>query len=521
MTVLQLWTLPRLLEEYSRSFPDKPAVICGDVRHTYAQLAERVHRLADAMAAAGVGSGERVLWLGQNSHRVLESLLACAVLGAYFCPANWRQSAEEIAFVIDDLRAKIVFWQDEEIGADLRAARAIAAHRDGLWLQHDAAGEGSYEAFLAGGADDRRERGVDPGAPLLLMYTAAFQGHPNAAMLSQTALLTQDVILARAQNLSAETVFLNSGPLFHIGTLGFTLATFHHGGTNVFVRRSDALTIAEAIHAHACTYGFVVGKTIQEIVQLNSDRRYRLKTFRVQTAYAGSEWAEAWSGMVTVLPPEIQAPHGGYGQTEVCGLVTLYYYGPGCRGSHGRAVPAAEIRIVDDNDNELPAGEVGEIVVRGPLVMNGYYNRPEINAQRQRNGWHHCNDLGRRESDGSLSFIGPKMQMIKSGVENIYPAEVEGCLRKHPAVADCGVIGVPDPVWVQSVKAIVQLKPGVEATAADIIEHCRAHLASYKKPKFVEFVAAVARKSPYEIDYKALDAAYGGGNYPGGETPQA
>lgn len=507
-----------MLEEHCRSYPQKPAVICGAVRYTYPQLAERVYRLANALAGAGIGGGDRVLWLGQNSHRVLEGLLACACLGAYFCPVNWRQSADELAFVIDDLEAGATLWQGEEIGAEVQRARALAQYRGGLWLQHDAQGEGSYEAFLAQATPQWQPRPVDPDAPLLIMYTAAFAGRPNGAMLSQTAILTQDLIIARAQELSPDTVFLNSGPLFHIGTLAFTFATFHLGGTNVFVRRSDAQTIAETIHEHACTYGFVVGKTIQEIVELNRDRRYRLKSFRAQ--HYDNEWSAQWSEMVTVLPLEQMPRYGGYGQTEVTGLVTLHYYGPNVQGTHGRTVPGATLRIADEHDNELPVGSVGEILVRGPLVMNGYYRRPELNAQRQRNGWHHTNDLGRREADGSISFIGPKLQMIKSGVENIYPAEVEGCLRRHPAVADCGVIGVPDPVWVQNVKAIVQLKPEATATAADIIEHCKAHLASYKKPKFVEFAASIPRKNPYEIDYRALDAAYGGGNYPGAGTPE-
>ena len=138
------------------------------------------------------------------------------------------------------------------------------------------------------------------------------------------------------------------------------------------------------------------------------------------------------------------------------GPVTWSYYGWGNNlGPNGRTGPAAQLRIVDDDGRELPAGEVGEICVRGPTVMNGYWRRPELNAQRQRGGWHHTRDLGRREADGSLTFVGPKLQMIKSGAENVYPAEVEGCLRRHPAVADAAVIGVPDATWVQCVKAMI------------------------------------------------------------------
>jgi long-chain acyl-CoA synthetase len=149
--------------------------------------------------------------------------------------------------------------------------------------------------------------------------------------------------------------------------------------------------------------------------------------------------------------------------------------------------------------------------------MCGYWARPELNAQRQRNGWHHTNDLGRFERDGTFTFVGPKTRMLKSGAENIYPAEVEGCLRSHPDVVDAAVIGVPDERWVQSVKAIVVVRDGAAPASDDLIEWCRARIASYKKPRSVEFVDALPRAG-FAVDYDALDARFGGGGYPGGTT---
>jgi long-chain acyl-CoA synthetase len=177
-------------------------------------------------------------------------------------------------------------------------------------------------------------------------------------------------------------------------------------------------------------------------------------------------------------------------------------------------MPLAQVRIIDPSGKDVPAGEVGEIIARGPTVMIGYWGRADATARRLQGGWHHTGDLGRREQDGSISFIGTKQRLIKSAAENIYPAEVETCLRAHPSVAECGVIGVPDPTWAQSVKAIVALKPGQSATAEALIEHCRQRLASYKKPRTVEFVDALPRKSG-GIDYAALDQRFGGGGYPG------
>jgi long-chain acyl-CoA synthetase len=298
--------------------------------------------------------------------------------------------------------------------------------------------------------------------------------------------------------------------MFHVGTLMTTFATFTCGGTNVFIRRTEPKVLCETIHAERCTFAFLMTKVCEDIVRLNADARYDL------TCLQSPSFFPEWDRMVTINPRDSRNTAYGYGQTEVNGLVTwTFYAAPGDRGVSGRAAPGTQVRIVDDQDRELPAGEVGEIVVRGPTVMCGYWNRPELNAERQRGGWHHTNDLGRREEDGSLSFVGPKTQMIKSGAENIYPAEVEGCLRRHPAVADAAIIGVPDPLFTQSVKAIVALKPGAAATPAELVEHCRAHMASYKKPRVVEFVDALPRLKTGAVDYKTLDAQFGGGNYPG------
>ncbi|WP_175907658.1 MULTISPECIES: AMP-binding protein [Burkholderia] len=507
---LHNFTLDSVLEEHGRSYPGKTATVFGDTRHTFDELRVRVDRLANALQSVGVGAGDRVLWLGQNAHRVLELLLACARVGALFCPANWRQTAEELAFVLEDLEPEVVVWQDEEVGSAVRAGRERAAGHKSLWLQHDASGAGSYEAFLASAPATRREAIGDPTQPLLMLYTAAFDGRPCGAMLSQTAILLQCMTLARTQGVGNDTVFLNSGPLFHLGTMMSTLSTFVCGGTNVFVRRSDAATIAQAISNEHCTGGFLVGSTMEEIVALNAGGTYDLRSFRSRP------YSPAWDAMVT--PDPSQALFFGYGQTEAMGLVTFSHYAPGGIGRCGRPSPSVQLRVVDDTGNDVPAGQTGEIVLRGPLVMNGYWRRPEINAHRERDGWYHTNDLGCREADGTLTFVGPKVHMIKSGVENIYPAEVEGCLRQHPAVADCGVIGVPHERWIQTVKAIVALKPGATATEAELIEYCKARIASYKKPSSVAFVERIPRGPTGDVDHSSLDRDFGGGNYPGAGT---
>jgi len=195
-------------------------------------------------------------------------------------------------------------------------------------------------------------------------------------------------------------------------------------------------------------------------------------------------------------------------------MATFNLLGVGGIGTHGRPSPLVDVRVVDEDDRTVAAGEVGEIAIRGVTVMSGYWNRFEINAYRFRNGWHHTNDLGRFEADGTFTFVGPKGRMLKSAAENIYPVEIENCLRAHPAIADAAVIGVPDSRWVQAVKAIVVVEAGHEVTPEILIEHCRSNIASYKKPKYVEFVTELPRAG-FAVDYDALDAQFGGGAYPG------
>jgi long-chain acyl-CoA synthetase len=445
---------------------------------------------------------------------VLELLLAGAKLGAMTCPVNWRQSAEEVAFVIDDLAPTVIVWQDEVVGDLNREARAKATHHSAVWLQSDGEGEGSYEAFLAAGSPDAPAVDVDPASPVLIIYTAAFGGRPNGSMITHVGLLTQDANLFKLADMWPGFAYLNNGPLFHIGTFMYTVATFHIGGKNVFTRRAEPVDVMELIAREKCTAGFVLPPTIAKIVELNADRTYDLSSFRSGLRMAG------WDDMVQRdETPMGQRGVGGHGQTEVTGMNVYGTYGgrPGM-STVGRPSPWSRVSIVDDDGDEVPDGETGEIVYRGPMVHAGYWNRPEINAQRTRSGGWHSNDLGRREPDGLIAFIGPKTQMIKSGVENIYPAEVEACIERLDGVKEAAIIGVPDEKFVQSVKAIVVLQEGATVTAEDVIEHCRQQIASYKKPKSVEFLDALPRTPVGGKDYTVLDAKFAGGGYPGGTT---
>jgi len=503
VSIVQSLGLADILAEHSRRWAGRSAAVDGPVRQTYAELQARVVRLANALRDQGIGPGDRILWLGQNSWRLLETILAAARIGGMVCPANWRQSPAELGFVIEDADPKLVIWQETEIGGAIMEARKLAPST-ALWLRHD--GDSEYEAFLASGSDEDIETEADPSTPLVMVYTAAFGGRPAGALITHAAIIAQCLVYAPARGITQDYRYLNVGPLFHVATLLDLFATFIMGGLNVFMPRNDPEEICRIIDAEKITGAFVIGPAAEQLAQANKDRRYDLSSL---VALSGSP---EWNAMVTVdTSPWGRRPYG-FGQTESLGYATQALLGG--QGGMGYAAPVVRVRILDEAGDEVPNGTVGEIALRGPTVSPGYWNRPELTEQRQRDGWHRTNDLGRREADGSLSFIGPKGQLIKSAAENIYPAEVEACIRQHPAVKDVGVIGTPDPVWVQSVKAIVVLKPGETATDADIVEHCRARIASYKKPRHVVFVEAIPHAG-FAIDYARLNEEHGGGGYPG------
>ncbi|MDF1691438.1 MAG: AMP-binding protein [Zhongshania sp.] len=494
-----------VLREHTRSRPHMLAVLDGDIKLSWPELDRRVNRLSNLLLSAGLTEGSRILWLGQNSFRLFEALLAAAKIGAMVCPVNWRMSSDEMAAVIDDFTPHITLWQQTDIGETLLEAKNKANHQ-GRWIQHDGNDEESYEALLLGAADTDPNIPVHPDVPLVAMYTAAFDGKPNAALLSQSAILYQSLMIAYGYSITDQSANLNSGPLFHLGTMLATWATFSFGGKNLFVARVNAEEMLQLIARERVSHAFVAQPTVEQMREINKDGKYDVSS--IWSDPSAPEWS---SPLVMPADSPFAKQARVYGQTEIMGFVSLGFLGG---GGAGRVSPLAQVRIVDDEGNDKAIGEAGEIAVRGALVMSGYYNRDTENARRSQHGWHLTRDLGKRLEDGSIAFVGPKTTMIKSGVENIYPAEIEACIRQHPAIQDVCVIGVPDPKWQQNVKAIVVFKTGERASAEDIIEHCRSRMASYKKPKLVDVVDSLPRKPDGQLDRNAADQLFGGGGYP-------
>ncbi|MEU2004297.1 AMP-binding protein [Rhodococcus sp. NPDC019627] len=503
-------TISDICRENSHSYPATEAVVDGATRFTWQQFDLRVDRVAHVLAQSGVSHGDRILWLAQGSFRFLELLTAAGRLGAMICPVNWRQPAEEMAFVINDLEPSVVFWQEEEIGEAVKAARQ-AAQFDATWIQHDGTGPDGYEARVAAAPPiSAPNADVSPDDALLVIYTAATTERPRGSMLSHRNLISMALMTGDITGAAHDSIFLNSGPLFHTANFQLeSLPVYVRGGTNVYTPRVDAANVLQIIADEKVTSAFLMPPTIAEIKQLNREARLDISTLRAGAF--GSMWGD---DLPADTSPWGQRP-GGYGQTELTGLALLKAIGPDCLGNAGRPFPGTQVKIVDPAGAAVPDGEMGEIAIRGDTVHSGYWNRSETNAARFLDGgWWRTTDAGRRELDGSVSFLGTLIRVIKSAAENIYPPEVEGCLKTHPAVKTAAIIGVPDPVFIQSVKAIVVLKNGESVSEGELREYCRTRIASYKKPKFVEFVDSIPTVGG-AIDYDALDTAFGGGGYPG------
>jgi long-chain acyl-CoA synthetase len=501
------YSLGDLIREHGRSRPNMIASVDGAERLTYRALDRRASRLADALRQRGLGQGGRLLWMGQNSGRIIELLLACAKIGALICPANWRVTPAEFREVVRGFDPHIVVWQDLEVGDIYHLNKEEWQTHDRVWVQHDGSGPDSYEALLASGSDEDVEEPIDPELPLLAIFTAAFDGQAKAAQLSHTAILLQAMISGRGQAIDETSSYLMSGPMFHVGVLMGGFATLVAGGRCVYVRRVEPLELLDLVEQERITHAYLPGPAVEKMMAADSEGKRDL------TSLFPTRELQHWTPPLAI-PEHAPMRHvvGQYGQTELMGSVVLGWLGG---TSAGRPAPFVQIRILDEAGGEVPDGETGEIAARGPLVMNGYYGADNENAARTvTQGWYCTRDLGKRNPDGSIAFVGPKATMIKSGLENIYPAEVEACIRRHPHVADVCVIGVPDSKWAQNVKAVVVMREGASASEADIIEHCRAAIASYKKPKIVTFCDALPRLPNGMIDRARVDAGWGGGGYP-------
>ena len=493
-----------LLERAADRDPYAPAIV-GTRPRTWGELRERVGRLAGGLVRRGVGRGDRVAVLGGNCAEYLEIYLALAWLGALVVPLNTRLSAHELRFHIDD--AGVRLW----LVADSLGALADATAPE---LARVSFGDGaastaaSYDELLTA-APAVEPLDVPPAAPLGIFYTGGTTGRPKGVILTHGNLAANSRHVVPAMGFAASDVFLHAAPMFHLADLGYLWALMSVGGTHAFLAPYTPEGFLEAVERLRVTSSLLAPSMVGTLVRSPDLGARDLRSWS-WLAYGGSPITEeTLRRALGALPCRL---YQGYGQTEATHTVCLLapeahaeaLTRPALLASCGRPIPGIEVRISMEDGRPARPGVPGELLVRGPTVMAGYWERPVETAETLADGWLHTGDVATTDADGFVYVLDRKKDVIVSGGENIFSAEVESVLARHGAVLEVAVIAVPDDVWGERVHAVVVLAPGRAATAEELQGHCRQTLGGYKLPRSFEFVESLPRTPTGKIVKSAL-----------------
>jgi len=484
--------LTQPLNRAAQQTPELPATVFGDRTRTWAQSRDRIARLAGALRALGVGTGDRVAMLALNSDRYHEYLFAVPWAGGVVTPLNTRWSTAETTFALVDAGARVLIVDDafaDAVPALLQGAPELTA----VVFAGDGprpAGVLDYETLLADHepVEDALRGGSDPVG---IYYTGGTTGTPKGVVLSHDNLMVSALgTAATGAWMEPGGRLLHAAPMFHLADGAAWNSRNVLGGTHVILPGFTVDGFARAVQRHGVTDVLLVPTMIQILADSHDLDGVDLSSLR-HLLYGASPISEAVLDRAAKRFPAAGFTQA-YGMTELSPVTTLLtpaeHAVKHLRRSAGRAVPHAEVRVVDADDREVPRGAVGEIVVRGGHVMTGYWNRPEETKAAVRSGWMHTGDGAYMDDEGYVFIVDRLKDVIVSGGENVYSAEVEQALAQHPAVAACAVIGVPNDQWGERVHAVVVLVPGQQVTAADLREHTRGLISGYKTPRTVEFV---------------------------------
>ena len=468
---------------------------------SFADIKQQVDRLAAGLQKQGVQKGERVGVLGKNSLDYFLLYGAAAAIGAIILPINWRLSAEEVIFNLNDGGPKLL-CVDPEYQSMIGSAKGRLPSVQRFFNLKPPGGDFNDFNDLLTSSAGFQPADVSDADGLVIIHTAAVAGRPRGALLTHRNFIGANIHLNLLMHLSPQDVHLNLLPLFHVGGLFMATMTFHAGALNLNMSKFDAAQAVDLIAEKNVTVLFDFSPILGSILDQQAKTGKEIGSLRHVIGLEGPEAIEKY-----------QKQTGGtfyvmYGQTETSAIATFGRYNDR-PGSAGRTIPLADVKLVDENDRAVSAGQVGEIAVKGPMVFSGYWNLPEDTAHTFRGGWHHTGDLARFDEDGFLFYAGrkPEKELIKPGGENVYPAEVEKAILEHPAVEMTVVFGVPDPKWKEGIKAVCKLKAGQKLDAKDLIKFVGESIASYKKPQQVEFVAEMplqANGSPDRAKVKEL-----------------
>jgi len=517
----------RFLERAQNLYGDKQGVICGELRLTYAEFFDCCRRLAGALAGMGIQPGDRVAFLGYNCHRLLEGYYGVLLAGGVLLPINIRLSPAEIAFILKDSGAKVLFFDPDfiPIVESMRSAGEIECRY--ISLEESAplpswAEKRSYDALLRQTAPAPFDyMAVDENSLAELFYTSATTGDPKGVMLSHRAIYLHGLNVVAVQRYTDQSVQLHAIPLFHANGWGCAHTITAVGGTHVMLRRFDPERVCRLIEQEKVSCLCLVPTMANTLLHYPERARYNFRSMDWVHVGGAAASEELIGGLEDALGCNCFA---GYGLTEASPVLTIATLKDTLRdrsrneqlrlkSTTGRSIVGVELRVVDENGGEVPRDghAIGEILARGDGVMEGYWGRPQETNQTLRGGWLRTGDMAVWDQHGYVTIVDRKKEIIISGGENISSLEIEKVLAAHPAVFECAVIAVPDEKWGETPKALVVLKENATATEKDLLNFLRDRIAKFKVPHSVEFLPSLPKGGTGKILKKVLREKYWAG----------
>ena len=516
LAVARQHSLGDLPRRTAARYPDKTAIICGQARWTYREFDEICNRVANGLAARGIGAGDRVGILSRNSHTFAALRFAVARLGAVLVPVNFMLNADELAYILRHAGVRLLCMGPDMVELGQSAAGNDTVVEDFLWLPGEdlaepPAGMATFDDMLQAPAT-APDVLVDSRSLAQIIYTSGTESLPKGAMLSHDAVMWEYVDCMVDGEIGRDDIIVHALPLYHCAQLDVFLGpAIYTGATSIITGKPTPENILELLAAHKATLFFAPPSIW--IALLRSSQFDKTDLSRLSKGYYGA----------AIMPVEVLKELNQrlpavrlwnfYGQTEIAPVATVLYPDEQIpyAGSAGRAALNVETRVVDDAMRGVAPGEVGEIVHRSPQLLLGYYKDPERTAAAFAGGWFHSGDLGTVDAEGFITVVDRKKDMIKTGGENVASREVEETIYQLDAVSEVAVVGLPHPYWIEAVTAFIALKEGATLTEAQVIDFCRSKTAHFKAPRRVVFVDALPRnpsgkllKRDLRVQYEAL-----------------
>ena len=512
--------LQSFLDYWARTQPDAEFAVQRDRRMTYREAAVAVNQLANALVSAGLQLGDRLAILSKNSIEYVLLYFAASKAGVVPVPLNYRLAPAEWAYILNDAGAKLLIAESGFLDAVSRIRGELQTVTSFMVADgEETVGWDNYRQWVSTQPTAPPERVIAEDQDLYQMYTSGTTGHPKGAVLTHRAVMANLVQLGLIFKIQAGERLLLTAPLFHAGAANAVAFQGVYGGGSLYIQADfNPVEVIRALSEEHIGIATLVPAMIQSCLAAVPDIAHRRYADLRLINYAASPIAEqTLRRAIEVFKCDFRQ---GYGMTEATVSITSLLPSdhqralsekPGLLLSAGRPLAGTEVRIVDADDNPVPNGTIGEIVARGPQLMKGYWNRPEATAETLRGGWLHTGDAGVMDEEGYIYIQDRIKDMIVSGGENVYPRVIEEVLFQHPAIADAAVIGVPDERWGETVKAIVVLHQGMNATAEDILDFCRGKLGGFERPRSVDFIEALPRNPSGKVLKRVLRESYWAG----------